>query len=185
MRANDSPASTVETRTAVNSVDRGVDGGILLDAGGGNFAFHADAFGRKSQRLQHPELSVSVRPDAAGQRPPAEFGDAGGRRDRSAAPTSSRTVSSALRSRRTTRSIASPASTAPITRPGSTAIRPSSPPRANTGRMPRRSTPSASGPAPPTITTTRSGLPIPPIPRPSASGRPSPTRSRKAASKCR
>ena len=39
---------TVETRTAVNSVDRGVDGGILLDAGGGNFAIHADAYGRKA-----------------------------------------------------------------------------------------------------------------------------------------
>src|SRR5712671_4307432 len=39
---------TVETRTAVSSVDRGVEGGILLDAGGGNFAVHADAYGRKA-----------------------------------------------------------------------------------------------------------------------------------------
>lgn len=39
---------TVETRTAVSSVDRGAEGGILLDAGGGNFAVHADAYGRKS-----------------------------------------------------------------------------------------------------------------------------------------
>ena len=39
---------TAETRTAVNSVDRGVDGAVLLDAGGGNFAVHADAFGRKA-----------------------------------------------------------------------------------------------------------------------------------------
>jgi iron complex outermembrane receptor protein len=38
----------VETRTAVSSVDRGVDGGILIDAGGGNFAVHADAYGRKA-----------------------------------------------------------------------------------------------------------------------------------------
>jgi iron complex outermembrane receptor protein len=37
---------TAETRTAVSSVNRGVEGGVLLDAGGGNFAFHADAFGR-------------------------------------------------------------------------------------------------------------------------------------------
>jgi iron complex outermembrane receptor protein len=37
---------TVETRTAVTSVDRGVEGGVLLDAGGGNFALHADAYGR-------------------------------------------------------------------------------------------------------------------------------------------
>ena len=32
------------------------------------------------RRLQHPGISVSVRPDPAGQRPPAEFGGAGGRR---------------------------------------------------------------------------------------------------------
>src|SRR4030088_1637234 len=37
---------TVETRTAVSSVDRGVEGAVLLDAGGGNFALHADAYGR-------------------------------------------------------------------------------------------------------------------------------------------
>jgi iron complex outermembrane receptor protein len=39
---------TVETRTAVSSVDRGTEGGILLDAGGGNFALHADASGRNA-----------------------------------------------------------------------------------------------------------------------------------------
>ena len=32
------------------------------------------------RRLQHPELSLSVRPDPAGERPPAEFGRAGRRR---------------------------------------------------------------------------------------------------------
>ncbi|HXO72969.1 MAG TPA: TonB-dependent receptor plug domain-containing protein, partial [Bradyrhizobium sp.] len=40
--------TTVETRTAVSSVDRGVEGAILLDAGGGNVAVHADAYGRKA-----------------------------------------------------------------------------------------------------------------------------------------
>ena len=48
------PCVAVETRTAVNSVDRGVDGGILLDTGGGNFAFHADAFGRKASDYSIP-----------------------------------------------------------------------------------------------------------------------------------
>ena len=71
---------TAETRTAVSSVDRGVEGGVLLDAGGGNFAVHADAFGRKVLRLQHPGLSVSVRPDPAVERTPAEFRGAGQRR---------------------------------------------------------------------------------------------------------
>jgi iron complex outermembrane receptor protein len=45
---------TVETRTAVSSVDRGVEGGILLDAGGGNFAVHADAYGRKASDYNIP-----------------------------------------------------------------------------------------------------------------------------------
>ena len=45
---------TVETRTAVSSVDRGVDGGVLIDAGGGNFAVHADAYGRKASDYSIP-----------------------------------------------------------------------------------------------------------------------------------
>src|SRR5882724_6986769 len=42
------PCVAVETRTAVSSVDRGVEGGILLDAGGNNVAVHLDASGRKA-----------------------------------------------------------------------------------------------------------------------------------------
>ena len=56
---------TVETRTAVSSVDRGVDGGILLDAGGGNVAVHADAYGRKASDYNipsYPYLSDQTRP---------------------------------------------------------------------------------------------------------------------------
>ncbi|MCA6120761.1 TonB-dependent receptor [Bradyrhizobium sp. WSM 1704] len=49
-----SSCMTAETRTAVNSVDRGVEGAILLDAGGGNFAVHADAFGRKTSDYSVP-----------------------------------------------------------------------------------------------------------------------------------
>lgn len=37
-----------EVRTSFSSVDRGVDGGLLLDAGGGNVAVHADVYGRKA-----------------------------------------------------------------------------------------------------------------------------------------
>ncbi len=57
--------TTVETRTAVSSVDRGVEGGILLDAGGGNFAVHADAYGRKSSDYNipsYPYLFDQTRP---------------------------------------------------------------------------------------------------------------------------
>jgi iron complex outermembrane receptor protein len=51
----EAPACTaVETRTSLSSVDRGVDGGILLDTGGGNFAFHADAYGRKASDYSIP-----------------------------------------------------------------------------------------------------------------------------------
>jgi iron complex outermembrane recepter protein len=60
-----SGCATVETRTAVSSVDRGVEGGILLDAGGGNFAFHADAYGRKSSDYNipsYPYLFDQTRP---------------------------------------------------------------------------------------------------------------------------
>jgi iron complex outermembrane receptor protein len=56
---------TVETRTAVSSVDRGVDGGILLDAGGGNVAVHADAYGRKASDYNipsYPYLFDQTRP---------------------------------------------------------------------------------------------------------------------------
>jgi iron complex outermembrane receptor protein len=56
---------TAETRTAVSSVDRGVEGGILLDAGGGNFAVHADAYGRKASDYNipsYPYLFDQTRP---------------------------------------------------------------------------------------------------------------------------
>ena len=56
---------TVETRTAVSSLDRGVEGGVLLDAGGGNFAVHADAHGRKAGDYDipgYPYLFDQTRP---------------------------------------------------------------------------------------------------------------------------
>ncbi len=54
---------TAETRTAVNSVDRGVEGGVLLDAGGGNFALHADAYGRTTSDYQIPSYPYLFDPD--------------------------------------------------------------------------------------------------------------------------
>ena len=62
---------TGETRTAVSSVDRGVEGGILLDAGGGNFAVHADAYGRKAGDYSipgYPYLFDQTRP-VSGRQP--------------------------------------------------------------------------------------------------------------------
>jgi len=57
------PCVNVETRTAINSVDRGVDGGILLDTGGGNFALHADAYGRKATDYSIPSYPYLFVPD--------------------------------------------------------------------------------------------------------------------------
>ena len=52
--AESAPCVAVETRTAINSVDRGVDGAILIDTGGGNYALHADAYGRKATDYSIP-----------------------------------------------------------------------------------------------------------------------------------
>lgn len=60
--AESSPCITAETRTAVTSVDRGVEGGVLLDAGGGNFAIHADAFGRKGGDYNIPSYPYLFEP---------------------------------------------------------------------------------------------------------------------------
>ncbi|RIK96736.1 MAG: TonB-dependent receptor [Proteobacteria bacterium] len=44
----------VETRSAVSSVDSGVETGVLLDAGGNNVAIHADAYGRSTRDYAVP-----------------------------------------------------------------------------------------------------------------------------------
>src|SRR3954447_11142199 len=54
--------TTFETRTAVSSVDCGVEGGILMDAGGGNFAVHADAYGRKAGDYNVPSYPYLFEP---------------------------------------------------------------------------------------------------------------------------
>jgi iron complex outermembrane receptor protein len=63
--AQSSSCMNVETRTAISSVDRGVEGGILLDAGGNNVAVHADAYGRKTSDYNipsYPYLFDQTRP---------------------------------------------------------------------------------------------------------------------------
>src|SRR5262245_25708626 len=61
---------SAEFRGAGTSVDSGLDGAALLDAGGGNFAIHADAFGRTSQDYRIPSYPYLVPPN------PAEFPNA-------------------------------------------------------------------------------------------------------------
>jgi iron complex outermembrane recepter protein len=55
----------VETRTAVQSVDNGLEGAALLDAGGGNVAIHADAFGRRADDYRIPRYPYLVPPNSA------------------------------------------------------------------------------------------------------------------------
>lgn len=67
-----SPCVTAETRSAFSSVDRGVESGVLLDNGGGNFAFHADVYGRNTTDYSipsYPYLTDQTRPVANGRQP--------------------------------------------------------------------------------------------------------------------
>ncbi len=74
--------STVETRTSISSVDRGIDGAVLLDAGGGNFALHADVYGRKSgdytipgaPYLEDPDYRPGRQPNSAARSAGASVG---------------------------------------------------------------------------------------------------------------
>ena len=151
---------TVETRTAVSSVDRGAEGGMLLDAGGGNFAVHADAYGRKSQRLQHPAPSLFVRPDPAGPN---------GRQPNSArAGATAPSIGGSYIFNGGFIGAAVTQNNALYRIPGIEAARAPDPHRRApdqahgqgrvSARTRRRSTPSASGPARPTTGTTRSAL---------------------------
>jgi len=56
---------SAEFRGAGTSVDSGLDGAALLDAGGGNFAIHADAFGRMAQDYRIPSYPYLTPPDPA------------------------------------------------------------------------------------------------------------------------
>lgn len=56
---------STEFRGAGTSVDNGLDGAVLLDAGAGNFAVHADAFGRKTQDYRVPHYPYLTAPDPA------------------------------------------------------------------------------------------------------------------------
>jgi iron complex outermembrane receptor protein len=93
---------TAETRTAVNSVDRGVESGVLLDAGGGNFALHADAYGRTTRDYQIPSYPYCLFP-VSRSTAASRIRRRGRTAPRSAAPIFSMAALSARRSPRTTR----------------------------------------------------------------------------------
>lgn len=56
-----------EFRSAVTTVDKGREGAVLFDAGGGNFALHADAWGRSAGNYQIPSYPYLYPEDPAPQ----------------------------------------------------------------------------------------------------------------------
>jgi iron complex outermembrane receptor protein len=54
-----------EFRGAASSADSGLNGAVLLDAGGGNFAVHADAFGRTADDYRVPNYPYLTPPNPA------------------------------------------------------------------------------------------------------------------------
>ena len=67
---------SAEFSGAGTSIDNGIDGAVLLDAGGGNFAVHADAYGRTTQdyRVPHyPYLTAPSPLDAPNATQPGAF----------------------------------------------------------------------------------------------------------------
>ena len=56
---------SAEMRSAVTSVDNGWESGLLLDAGSGNVAVHADVYGRAGQDYRIPSYPYLVPPNPA------------------------------------------------------------------------------------------------------------------------
>ncbi len=63
--AGPQPCANVEVRGDMSSVDRGRNGAVLLDAGDGRFAIHADAFTRQADDYRVPSYPYLVPPSPA------------------------------------------------------------------------------------------------------------------------
>jgi iron complex outermembrane receptor protein len=75
---------STELRGAGTSVDNGLDGAVLMDAGAGNFAIHADAFGRRTEDYRVPNYPYLVAPDPADAPNATQPGNFNGRQPNSA-----------------------------------------------------------------------------------------------------
>jgi iron complex outermembrane receptor protein len=75
---------SAELRGAGTSVDNGLDGAVLLDAGAGNFAVHGDAFGRKAEAYRVPHYPYLAAPDPATAPNATQPGNFNGRQPNSA-----------------------------------------------------------------------------------------------------
>ena len=76
---------SAEFRGSGTSVDSGIDGAALLDAGGGNFAVHADVFGRTSQDYRIPSYPYLPPPNPADAPNATQPGNFNGRQPNSSA----------------------------------------------------------------------------------------------------
>ena len=76
---------SAEIRGSGTSVDSGIDGAALLDAGGGNFAVHADVFGRTSQDYRIPSYPYLPPPNPADAPNATQPGNFNGRQPNSSA----------------------------------------------------------------------------------------------------
>ena len=81
-----------EFRGAGTSVDSGLDGAVLLDAGGGNFAMHADAFGRTAQDYRIPSYPYLPPPNPADAPNATQPGNFNGHQPNSAAQSNGQSV---------------------------------------------------------------------------------------------
>jgi iron complex outermembrane receptor protein len=81
-----------EFRGAGTSVDSGLDGAVLLDAGGGNFAMHADAFGRTAQDYRIPSYPYLTPPNPADALNATQPGNFNGHQPNSAAQSNGQSV---------------------------------------------------------------------------------------------
>jgi iron complex outermembrane receptor protein len=81
-----------EFRGGVSSADSGVDGAVLLDAGAGNFALHADAFGRTASDYRAPHYPYLTAPDPAAMPNATQPGAFNGRQPNSSLRTDGQAV---------------------------------------------------------------------------------------------
>ncbi len=56
---------SLDTKGAATTVDKGLEGAVLLDAGKDNVAFHVDAFGRRAEDYRIPNYPYLFPPDPA------------------------------------------------------------------------------------------------------------------------
>jgi iron complex outermembrane receptor protein len=83
---------STEFRGGATSVDNGIDGAVLLDAGAGNFAVHADAFDRKTETYRVPHYPYLTAPNPADAPNATQPGTFNGRQPNSAARTDGQAV---------------------------------------------------------------------------------------------